>query len=278
MKIHTLLVPIAAVVVALYFAAGACFFRFAFEPLVLPHLAVSTGTNASQLLRIRNDDGNAVSVRTYGTPKVGCVVFFPGQHGLISAYERDLFPAFSAQGVAVIAVAYPGQDGAPGTAHLAEIPTLAAQAVAFAQAACPGHRVVVYGRSLGAMVAAYAAATSRPSGLILEGAAPSFSSAIRARLNSRWYLAPLTLLPVSKLIARDYSLAEALPGTLNVPAVVFQGTADIETPLSALRTVGVPGHLRVVVVTGGEHSTTYLLARDRIIQTTLSMLRGQVSA
>ena len=206
---------------------------------------------------------------------MGCVVFFPGQHGLISAYEKNLFPEFSAQGIAVLAVAYPGQNGAPGTPHLSGILALAAQAVASAQATCPGHRVVVYGRSLGSMVAAYAAGRAHPMGLILESAAPSFSSAIRLRLTSRWYLAPLALLPVSRLLTHDYSLAEALSSMLDVPAVVFQGTADSETPLSVLRAAGVPGNLQLVVVSGGAHSTTYLLARDRIVQTTLSMLRAQ---
>jgi alpha-beta hydrolase superfamily lysophospholipase len=274
MRTRTLLLTGAAFVF-LYFVAGAYVLRFALEPLVLPHVAVSEHTNPPLLLRISGDDGNAVLVRRYGTPKVGCVVFFPGQHGLISAYEKNLFPAFSAQGVAVLTVAYPGQNGAPGTSHLREILALAAQIVASAQATCPEHRIVVYGRSLGSMVAAYAAERSPPTGLILESAAPSFSSAIRLRLKSRWYLAPLALLPVSKLIAHDYSLAEALSSELNVPTVVFQGAADNETPLSALWAAGAPGNLRIVVVPGGSHSTTYMMARDRIVQVTLSMLRAQ---
>ncbi|MEO8999000.1 MAG: alpha/beta fold hydrolase [Rhodanobacter sp.] len=213
-------------------------------------------------------------VRRYGTPRVGCVVFFPGQHGLISAYEKNLFPAFSARGIAVLAVAYPGQNGAPGTPHLPEILTLATQVAASAQATCPGHRVVMYGRSLGSMVAAYAAGKSHPSGLILESTAPSFSSAVRLRLNSRWYLAPLALLPVSRLLVHDYSLTEALSSMPDVPAVVFQGTTDSETPLPVLRAAGEPGTLRLVEVSGGAHSTTYLLAQDRIVQTALSMLRA----
>lgn len=274
MRIRTLLLTVAAFV-PLYFVAGACLLRYALEPLVLPHVAPATHTTAPLFLRISGDDGNALLVRRYGTPKVGCVVFFPGQHGIISAYENDLFPAFSAQGIAVLAVAYPGQNGAPGTPHLSEIMVLAAQVAASAKVTCPGHRVVLYGRSLGSMIAAYTAGRSHPTGLILESVAPSFSSAIRLRLNARWYLAPLALLPVSKLLAHNYSLAEALSSMLDVPAVVFQGTADSETPLTVLRAAGVPGNLRLVVVLGGAHSTTDLLARDRIIQATLSMLRAQ---
>ncbi|MEO5831402.1 MAG: alpha/beta fold hydrolase [Rhodanobacter sp.] len=274
MKIRTLLLTTAAFVL-LYFVAGACFLHFALDSRVMPRVALSADTTAPLFLRISGDDGNAMLVRRYGTPTVGCVLFFPGQHGNIVSYTKNLFPAFAAQGMAVLAVAYPGQNGAPGTPRLHDLVALAARAVASAQARCPNHRVVVYGRSLGSMVAAYAAATSRPTGLILESAAPSVSAAIRLRLKRRWYLAPLSLLPVSRLLAHDYSLAEALARMPGVPAVVFQGAADSETPLSDLRAAGVPGNLRLVVVSGGEHSTTDLLAREPIIQTALSMLRAQ---
>jgi alpha-beta hydrolase superfamily lysophospholipase len=275
MKIRTLLLTTAAFAL-FYFAAGACFLRYGIESRVLPRVAPSAQTAAPPFLRISGGDGNAMLVRRYGTPKAGCVVFFPGQHGNISTYKKNLFPAFTAQGIAVLVVAYPGQNGAPGTPrHLHDIMVLAAQATASAQATCPGHQVVLYGRSLGSMVAAYAAAEVHPTGLVLESAAPSFSSAIRLRLNARWYLAPLTLLPVATLLPHDYSLAEALSGTHAMPAVVFQGTADDETPLPALQAAGVPGNLRLVVVPGGTHSTTDLLARNRITRTALAMLRAQ---
>jgi hypothetical protein len=272
MRIRIFLLPVAAFVF-LYFVAGACFLRFGLESLVLPHIAPSAHMTAPLFLRISGDDRNVMLVRRYGTPRAGCVVFFPGRHGLTTSYEKNLFPAFSAQGIAVLAVAYPAQNGAPGIRHLSDLMTLAAQVTASAQATCPGHRVVLYGRSLGSMVAAYAAGRSHPTGLILESAAPSFSSAIRLRLNSRWYLAPLASLPVSRLLAHDYSLAEALSRTPDMPAVAFQGAADNETPLSVLRAAGMPGNLQLVVVSGGAHSTTDLVARDRIIQAALSMLR-----
>ena len=273
MSIRTLPLTAAAFVL-LYFVAGACLLRFALDPLVLPHIALSAHTTAPLSLRISGDDGNAISVQRYGTPKAGCVVFFPGRHGILSGYEKHLFPAFSAQGIGVLAVAYPGQNGAPGKPHLRDLPGLAAQAVAYAKATCPGHRVVLYGRSMGSMVAACAAARSHPTGLILESAAPSLSQAIRLRLNARWYLAPLALLPVARLLPHDYSLAESLASAPDVPAVAFQGAADGETPLADLRAAGVPGNLRLVVVPGGTHSTTDFLARDQIIQTTLSMFQA----
>ncbi|WEN15201.1 alpha/beta fold hydrolase [Rhodanobacter sp. AS-Z3] len=276
MRIRTLLLTVATLA-CLYVVSGACLLRFALEPLLLPHVDLSAPATAPLFLRIHNDDGNAMLVRRYGVPKLGCVVFFPGQHGLIPAYQQHLFPAFSTRGIGVLAVSYSGQNGAAGTAHLHELVALAAQVVAAAQAACPGHRVVVYGHSLGSMVAAYAEGRSHPTGLILESTAPSFSSAIRLRLSARWYLAPLTRLPVSRLIAHDYSLTEALSTTLDMPTVVFQGATDSQTPLAELQAAGMPGNLQLVVVPGGTHSTTYLLARNRMLQATLSMLCAQQS-
>lgn len=249
---------------------------FALEPLMLRHVGPSAPVTAPLFLRVSGDHGNIMLVRRYGTPTLGCVVFFPGQHGDLAKYKRNLSPAFVAEGIAVLAVAYPGQDGAPGALHhLSEIMPLAAQIAVAAQAACPSHRVLLHGRSLGSMVAACAASRSHSTGVILESAAPSFSSAIRLRLKARWYLAPLGLLPVSRLLPHDYSLAEALSSTQDMPVVVFQGTADRETPLADLRADDVPGNLQLVVVPGGAHSTTYFLARDRIIHTALSMLRAR---
>lgn len=274
MSARTLLFSIAALVL-LYFGVGACVLRFALDPFVLPHVGNSVPAAAPLFLRTSSDDGNVMSVRRHGTAKLGCVVFFPGQHGMVSAYQKQLFPDFSAQGIGVLAVAYPGQDGASGTAHLVQILALATQVIATAEARCPNHRVVIYGRSLGAMVAAYVAGRSHPAGLILDSAAPSLSSAIRTRLRSRWYLAPMAVLPVSHLVAHDYSLAEALSNMRSVPAVVFQGTADTQTPLPALQAAGVPGQLRVVQVSDGTHSNTDILARQLIVQTALAMLQAE---
>lgn len=273
MSVRTLLISIVALVL-LYFGAGAWVLRSGLDRWVLPRVGNAAPSAAPFFLHISSENGNEMSVRRHGTATAGCVVFFPGQPGLVPAYEKQLFPAFSAQGISVLAVAYPGQDGATGTAKLDQILALATQVADAAEAQCPNHRVVIYGRSLGAMVAAYVAGRAHPAGLILESAAPSLSSAIRIRLSARWYLAPMTLLPVSRLLAHDYSLTEALAKIGDVPSVVFQGTADSQTPLSALRAAGLTGHLRVMPVSGGTHSTTDILAREQMVQAALAMLQA----
>ena len=258
----------------MYFSVGIYVLRFRLDSLVLPHTDASTSSFAPILRRIGGRNGSLL-IRRYGVPRVGCVLFFPGQHGNIPGYEANLFPAFTAQGIAVLAVAYPGQDGAPGVSNLDQVQALAAQAVTIASDTCGKDRVVVYGRSLGSMVAAFSVKNHSPSGLILEGAAPSLSSAIRSRLASHWYLAPMTILPISKLLAHDFALAEALPRISSTPVVVFQGTEDSETPLSTLRANTRLLRLLIIAVPGATHSTTYRLVERQIVETSVSMLRQQ---
>jgi hypothetical protein len=55
----------------------------------------------------------SIRIRQYGSSQLRhCVIFFPGQHGGISTYERNLFPTIKQLGITVYALSYPGQDGA----------------------------------------------------------------------------------------------------------------------------------------------------------------------
>jgi alpha-beta hydrolase superfamily lysophospholipase len=267
-----MLLGLLIVAASAYFAGGAWLMRYRLEPLLFPRISLPR-TAAIKVRSITGEHGNSLLVRKYGNPSVGCVVFFPGQHGNIAAYESDLFPAFTAQGLAVLAISYPGQNGAAGRANLSEIPALIQRAVAELGGECPSSRTVFYGRSLGSMLAAYSASRSVPAGLILESAAPSLSAALRVQLASRWYLKPLVLLPISKLLAHDYSLPEALLKAPALPVVLFQGTADTQTPLKLLEDIKLPSNLLLVPVAGGTHSTTFVLARRQLVATALSMLR-----
>ena len=275
MKLRAFLLLVVALV-ALYFSAAAYVLRFQIARILFPYVA-STGSSGEQVAhRVIGRSGNIMLVRRYGAPHVGCVVFFPGQHGGVSSYEKNLFPSYVANGIAVFALAYPGQDGAPGRSELGEVQSLAQQTLSFVGVTCPPGKTVFVGRSLGSMLAAYAASAAHPAGLVLEGAAPSLSSALLVRLRSRWYLSPLAQLPVSKLLSHDYSLAEALPPPPTFPIVVFQGTEDDQTPIEALRAPGVlPLDSRLVAVPGGTHSNTYLLAIEPYVQSALRMLRHE---
>jgi len=259
--------------VALYFGAAAYVLRFEIDRLLFPHVG-GLETSAEHLVhRVSNSAGNVMLVRRYGLPQRGCVVFFPGQHGGIAQYEKNLFPHFVANGLAVFALSYPGQDGAPGRSELGEVRQLAQQTMGFVGQTCPLDATVFVGRSLGAMLAAYVGAAVHPAGLVLEAAAPSLSSALIVRLRSRWYLWPIAQLPVSGLLVDDYALKAALPVSLPFPVEVFQGTADEQTPIEALREPGaLPPGVRLTAVDGGTHANTYLLATEPMVHAVLRML------
>lgn len=263
--------------VALYISAAAYVLRFEIERILFPYVAAADSSAEHVPHRVTGRSGNVMLVRRYGAPLVGCVVFFPGQHGGISSYEKNLFPHFVANGIAVFALSYPGQDGAPGRSALDEVQYLAQQALSVVGQTCPLSKTVFVGRSLGSMLAAYAAGVAHPAGLVLEAATPSLSSALMVRLRSRWYLRPIAQLPVSSLLSHDYSLVEGLlSASPTFPVIVFQGTADEQTPIEVLRAAGaLPPASRLVAVDGGTHANTYLLATEPYVQSVLRMLRSE---
>jgi hypothetical protein len=262
--------------VALYVGAATYILHFQISRVLFPHIASVNSVSAQDTQQIIGQSGNGMLLRRYGSPQIGCVVFFPGQHGGNASYEAKLIPSYVANGMTVFALAYPGQDGAQGRSDLGEVQSLALQALSVVSQTCPPSKTVFVGRSLGSMVAAYTAGVVHPAGLVLESAAPSLSSAILGHLRSHRYLFPLTYLPVSSLLEHDYSLAEALPTTPPFPVVVFQGMADDQTPIEALLTTGtLPQNSRLIAVPHGTHSNTYLLVLEPYVQAAIQMLRHE---
>ncbi len=264
-------IPLAGV--ALYLLAGACILRFAMARVLFPHTPAFDGQAPASIERLESEKGNELLIRRYGVAGIGCVVFFPGQHGYAAKY--DIGP-YIAAGLEVLVLAYPGQDGASGSATLEDVEALARRAVQRAHESCPKHKVVLVGVSLGAMLAAYSARDPESAGLVLVAAAPSLSAAIRVRLLSKWYLAPLGVLPLSRLLPHDYSLAEGVGRASVRSVVVFQGSEDQQTPVSELNeSFSQINGVRVVRVPGGTHSTTWHLSREAQISFITDLLQQQ---
>jgi alpha-beta hydrolase superfamily lysophospholipase len=255
--------------VLLYFGVAACSLRFGLSHLLFPRTSGTHVLPAEATTAVRNKSGNELLVRRYGRGSMGCVVFFPGQHGAAASYD---FTAYISAGLSVFSLAYPGQDGALGRAELGEIQTLVGEVLAAVGKTCQITQTVFVGVSLGSMLAAYATQSVRPAGLVLLSAAPSLSAAVRVRLRSRLYLAPLSLLPLSALVPYDYSLADSIGRTPSLPVVIFQGTEDEQTPLVLLRDVASVGQMKLIEVPGGTHSTTFALSRAAQVSTILGML------
>lgn len=203
--------------------------------------------------------------------------FFPGQHGNEPRYERTLFPSYLAEGISVFAVVYPGQDGAAGRGTTNEIKSFARQALRMVARTCSPEKTVLVGRSLGSMIAAYASMDSAVAGLVLEGASPTLSAAIRMRLLSKSWLTPLSHLPIESLLSTDFSIGEALSHRTNLPIVLIQGEKDILAPIAALQRSDVlPPGTHIIEVRGGTHANSYILAPRAHVDAVLEILhRGQ---
>jgi pimeloyl-ACP methyl ester carboxylesterase len=263
-------------VVALYFASAAYGLHFEISRFLFPRTSTFAGSPAEATLSIKSTSGNELLVRRYGQANVGCVAFFPGQHGAIASYD---FASYAGAGLAVFALAYPGQDGASGHTELSEIEGLVDRAIASVAKTCSPNRTVFVGVSLGSMLAAYASHSTKPAGLVLLSAAPSLSSAIRVRFRSHWALAPLSLLPVPALLPHDYSLVESLGQPPSNQVVIFQGTLDEQTPIRLLQSPDILSTgVRVISVPGGTHSTTFALSQKAQLSAILDMLRGEGEA
>jgi fermentation-respiration switch protein FrsA (DUF1100 family) len=265
----------AAALATLVLAFGALLLtiRYRTDQILFPQVPGRSAATIVGSLGAVPRSASRMLLRGYGENRLGCVVFFPGQHGGIATYEKSLFPSLVSEGIKVFSASYPGQDGAPGTSGIAEVNGQASKAVALASRECGKIHTVVVGRSLGSMVAAYSLGRSHPAGLVLVSAAPSLSAAFSAQLATHWYTRPLRLLPAQSLLRRDFSLVSALGQRASVPLLLFQGTRDLQTPLELLRPEGaIPRGGRIIVVPGGTHADTYLIANRPIVEAVKALL------
>jgi alpha-beta hydrolase superfamily lysophospholipase len=255
--------------VLVYFAVAAYSLHFGLSRILFPQTSSVNVRPAEVTVSVKAKSGNELLIRRYGSGKAGCVMFFPGQHGAAASYD---FTDYVSAGLVVLSLAYPGQDGARGRAELVEIETLVSKAAAAIGDICPPSRTVFVGVSLGSMLAAYASRSVRPAGLVLLSAAPSLSAAVRVRLKSRFYLAPLAVLPLSVLVPYDYSLEDSVGRPHDLPVMILQGTKDEQTPVDLLRDDVSGSQMKLIEVPGGTHSTTFALSRAAQVSAVLRML------
>jgi predicted esterase len=138
---------------------------------------------------------------------------------------------------------------------------------------CSASKTIAYGRSMGATIAAHSMANQKIAGLILESAAPSLSIAVNNHLRSKWYLTPLSLLPISTLLPSEYKLSGLLSLLKETPIAIFQGTHDTKTPLNQLEnTWNYNANVSLHTVENGLHSNTHIKAQEEILKVAKSMV------
>ena len=254
-------------VVLAYYSIGAYLLSTQLPRYLFPKIVLTAQTEELHQFKFYDGSNNQLLVREYGQSNRQCLLFFPGRHGGIKKYEKSIINAFQKHNFKVFSFSYPGQDGALGQVKtMAALLMLIGDAMSNILNTCSSERTIVYGRSLGAMVAMYAVNDNKVSGIILDSVAPSLSIAIDSYLNSRWYLKPLSILPITLLLPKNYQLNEPMLALKETPISVFQGDNDLQTPLQQLQQHWTYGdNVSLYIVKNGKHSDTYSQAINEIL-------------
>jgi hypothetical protein len=213
---------------------------------------------------VATNEGRGVALRRYSNGLEGkCVIFFPGQHGGMARYERDLLPLIRVDGIALYTISYPGQDGAPGRGslnHLSQDVELTLRFLADDGLCTMGQSLFV-GRSLGASIAVLEAAKFRPKGVLVEGVSPNLATAIRAWMRRHIATWAWQSLPIRVLVPMTGDLEPAVSRWQGPPMIVFQGNDDKVAPFDAAKALmfNRPG-VRFEAVPSGNHEDTFLIA------------------
>ncbi len=165
--------------------------------------------------------------------------------------------ALTARGLSVLLVDYRGFGGNPGdpTEEGLALDVRAAREFLVGDAGVPPERLLYFGESLGAAVAAELAVEHPPAGLVLRSPFTDLAS-VAARhypfLPVRWLL--LDEFPTERHVAR-----------VDAPVTVVHGTADSIVPPEQSRAVATAAGGRSVEVAGADHNDRVLLDGPQVV-------------
>ncbi len=196
-------------------------------------------------LDVRTADGE--TVRAWWMPREGAratVFYLHGNGGHLSMWAPVLERTWH-QGYAVFAIDYRGYGLSTGTPSEQGLYRDVDAALDALQALRPPRPVVYWGRSLGSVMAAYAAKRRLPDGLILEAGFP----------NARAVLAGSPLWLMSWLSSYRFPAAAHVRQVM-APTLVLHGDRDgiIPFPLGQRLFDAVPGPKRFFTIAGGDHN------------------------
>jgi fermentation-respiration switch protein FrsA (DUF1100 family) len=208
-----------------YLAVLFCLFVFQRQLLYFPDTSRPELGGLSALgvreVTLRTTDG--LSLRSWHLPPRGdrpVIVYFHGNGGSI-AHRTERLQRFGRQGYGVLMVEYRGYGGNPGSPSEVGLFDDARAAFDFLQhEGVAGHRLVLYGESLGTAVAVRMAAEREIGALVLES---PFTS-IAAVAQHHYPYVPATLL------VQDRFDALSQIGAVRAPLLVLQGGRDRVVP------------------------------------------------
>lgn len=198
------------------------------------------------------------------------ILYFHGNGSAVYS-ARDIYRAFHAKGWGVMVVAYPGYPGANGAPTQESLTQASLRAQSYVSAkGITQSRVVYYGTSLGAGVAAQLSAAHPPALLVME--AP-FQS-VQARAQNM-----LPLFPASLLIKDKFRSDLALEA-ISVPMVWLHGTNDNVIPIAEGRALfdGYNGPKTDHIIQGGGHNDVWFRGGDQVIIAAIAALEDSIQA
>lgn len=268
------MLAVSLVIVALGLAALALLVRavegrLAFYPLRGEDETPASFGVAYEAIDLTTSDGERLRAWWMPHPSArATVVYFHGNGGNLSMWAPILVNVWRRAGVTVLALDYRGygvSSGRPSEAGLYRDvdATLAALDLRRDRPAGP---LIYWGRSLGAVMAAYAATRRTPDGLILESGFPSMRAVVEG--------SPLFWL-LSWLSSYRFPAADWL-GRVSCPALVLHGDRDRVIPFRLGRQLyeTVRGPKRFVVIPGGDHNDVEPADPERYWQTVTEFVGG----
>ena len=198
-----------------------------------------------QPIDVRTADGE--TLRAWWMPRdaaAATVLYLHGNGGHLSMWAPVLERTWR-RGYAVFALDYRGYGVSTGTPSERGLYRDIDAALDALDALRPPAPVIYWGRSLGTVMAAYAATRRAPDGLILEAGFPDARSVLAG--------SPLWLL--SWLASYRFPAAEFL-GQVSVPTLVMHGDRDgvIPFPLGQRLFESARGPRRFFTIAGGDHN------------------------
>lgn len=243
-----LLVTLAIVVIVLGWLVRRVESRLAFFPFRGEEVTPLAFGVDYQPLNVETADGETLRLWRLSRPDAKAyVVYLHGNGGNLSVWA-DVLVGVHRQGFDLLAVDYRGyglSTGSPSEHGLYRDVDAVLQLVA-REPRPPGVPLVFWGRSLGTVMAAYAASRSSPDGVILEAGFPS----MRAVLETNPVMWALSW-------ASSYRMptAQWMAG-VRAPALVLHGDRDSVIRYSLGRRLfeSLPGPKTFVTLAGGEHN------------------------
>lgn len=251
-------------------AVSALIWAFQRQLMYLPSQDVPTPPPGVDEVSFATDDGlelEAWFVRP--SNPLATLIVFNGNAGNRSG-RLPLAATLSAEGYAVLLVDYRGYGGNPGSPTESGLVSDARGALAYVRGRddVDPDRVVYFGESLGAGVAAGLAVEEIPAALVLRSPFPSLGDVGRIHY---------PFLPVSLLLRDRFPVRDQI-AEVAAPVMVILGTDDDIVPADLSREVfaAAADPKRLLTVEGVGHNDLDLLAGEQMVEGIAGFLRSNV--